>query len=68
MKRKKKSGARCMPYFGTTVSSLLQSVDSHGLWGGLPDGLPSTLGSATSRFERDRTSLRCPPYASLTSV
>ena len=26
MKRKKQSGGRCMPYFGT-VSSLLQSVD-----------------------------------------
>ena len=65
MKRKKKSGAPCMPYFGT-VSSLLQSVDSHGVWGGLTDGLPSTLGSA--RSERDRTSLRCPPYAALTSV
>ena len=33
-----------MPYFGT-VSSLLQSVDSHGLWGGLTVGLPSALGS-----------------------
>ena len=40
----KKSGAPCMPYFGT-VSSLLQSVDSHGLWGGLTVGLPSALGS-----------------------
>ena len=60
MKLKKKSGAPCMPYFGT-VSSLLQSVDSHVVWGGLTDGLPSTLGSARSRFERDRTSLRCPP-------
>ena len=67
MKGKKIYGALCMPYFGT-VSSLLQSVDSHGLWGGLTDGLPSTLGSARSRFERDRTSLRCPPYAALTSV
>ena len=56
-----------MPYL-RTVSSLLQSVDSHGLWGGLTDGLPNTLGSARSRFERDRTSLRCPPYADLTSV
>ena len=62
----KKNGAPFMPYFG--VSSLLQSVDSHGLWGGLTDGLPSTLGGARSRFERDRTSLRCPPYAALTSV
>ena len=70
MKRKTKSGAApCMPYeyFGT-VSSLLQSVDCHGLWGGLTDDLPSTLGSTKSRFERDRTSLRCPPYAALTSV
>ena len=49
-----------MPYFGT-VNSSLQSVDSRGLSGGLTDGLPSTLGSARSRFERDLTSLRCPP-------
>ena len=49
-----------MPYFGT-VNGLLQSVDSRGLLGGLTDGLSSTLGSARSRFERDRTSLRCPP-------
>ena len=67
MKLKKKSGVPSMPYFGT-VSSLLQSVDSHVLWGGLIDGLTSTLGSARSRFGRDRTSLRCPPYAALTSV
>ena len=67
MKRKKKPGALCMPYFGT-VSSLLQSIDSHGLLGGLTDGLTSTLGSARSRFERDQTSLRCTPYAALTSV
>ena len=67
MKRKNKSGAPCMPYFGT-VNSLLQSVDSHGLLVGLTDGLPSTLGSARSRFEQDRTSLRCPPYVALTSV
>ena len=67
MKRKKKSGAPCMPYFGT-VSSLLQFVDSHGLWGGFTDGLPSPLGSAGSRFERDRTSLRCPHFAALTTV
>ena len=33
--------APCMPYFGTTVSSLLQSVDSHGLWGSLTVGSPS---------------------------
>ena len=64
VKRKNKSGAPRMLYFGT-VSSLLQSVDSHGLWGGLADGFPSILGSARSRFERDRTSLRCPPYAAL---
>ena len=54
MERKKKSGAPCMPDFdfGTTVSCLLQSVDSHGLWGGLIDGLPSTLGSERSRFDQ----------------
>ena len=61
-------GAGVCPTLVQTVSSLLQSVDSHGLWGGLTDGLPSTLGSARLRFERDRTSLRCPPYAALTSV
>ena len=60
MKRKKKSGAPRLPYFDT-VNILLQSVDSHGLLGGLNDGLPSTLGNARSRFKRDRTSLRCPP-------
>ena len=56
-----------MPSF-STVSSLLQSVDSHCLWRGLTDGLPSTLGNVSSRFVRDRTSLRCPPYAAVTSV
>ena len=56
-----------MLYFGI-VRSLFQSVDSHDLWGGLTDGLPSTLGNTRSRFKRDRTSLRCPPYAALTSV
>ena len=40
------------PDFGT-VSSLLQSVHSHGLWGGSTDVLPSTVSSARSRFERD---------------
>ena len=52
----------------TRLASKLQSVDSHGLWGGLTEGLQSTLGSARSRFERDRTSLRCPPHAALSSV
>ena len=52
-----------MPYFGT-VSCLLQTVDSHGLWGGLTGDLPITLGSARSRFERDRSSLRCQPNMS----
>ena len=58
-----------MSYFGT-VSSLLQSVDSHGLWGGLTVGLPSALGSGARRRAqgRGRTSLRCPPSAALTSV
>ena len=67
MKRKNTFGVPCMPYFGT-VNSLLQFVDSHVFLGGLTDGLPSTLGSARSRFERDQTSLRCPPYAALTSA
>ena len=59
-----------MSYFGT-VSSLLQSVDSRGLWGDLTVGLPSALGSGARRraqgrgFERDRT---CPPSAALTSA
>ena len=62
-----------MSYFGT-VGSLLQSVDSRGLWGDLTVGLPSALGSGARRraqgrgFERDRTSLRCPPSAALTSA
>ena len=61
-----------MSYFGT-VSSLLQSVDSRGLWGDLTVGLPSALGSgarrrAQGRGSSDRTSLRCPPSAALTSV
>ena len=60
-----------MSYCGT-VSSLLQSVDSRGLWGDLTVGLP--IGSGARRraqgrgFERDRTSLRCPPSAALTSA
>ena len=66
MKRKYIFSAPCMPYF--VSSSLSQSVDSHSLWGGLTDGLPSTLDSVRSRFERDRTSLRCPPYAAPNSV
>ena len=44
-----------MPYFGT-VSSLLQSVDSHGLWGGLTVGLPSALGSGARRRAQGRGS------------
>ena len=62
-----------MSYFGT-VSSLLQSVDSRGLWGDLTVGLPNAIGSGARRraqgrgFERDRTSLRCPPSAALTSA
>ena len=62
-----------MYYFGI-VSSLLQSVDSRGLWGDLTVGLPSALGSGVRRraqgrgFERDRTSLSCPPSAALTSA
>ena len=62
---KYKSGAPCMPYFGT-VSSLLQSVGSHGLWGGLTVVLPSALCSGAPR--RARTSLRCPLYVVLTIV
>ena len=62
-----------MSYFGT-VSSLLQSVDSHGLWGGLTVGLPSALGSGARRRAQGRglseiePRLRCPPFAALTSV
>ena len=48
MKLKKKTGAPLCPTL-VTVSSLLQSVDSHVLWGGLTDGLPSTLGIAQGR-------------------
>ena len=62
-----------MSYFGT-ASSLLQSVDSRGLWGDLTVGLPNAIGSGARRraqgrgSERDRTSLRCPPSAALTSA
>ena len=42
-----------MPYFGT-VRSLLQSVDSHGLCGGLTVGLPSALGSGARRRVQGR--------------
>ena len=42
-----------MPYFDP-VSSLLQSVDSHGLWGGLTVGLPSALGSGARRRVQGR--------------
>ena len=77
MKRKKYLVLRLCPtrYFGTVpVSSLLQAVDSRGLWGDLTVGLPNALGSGARRraqgrgFERDRTSLRCPPSAALTSA
>ena len=60
MKRKKISGAQCMSYFGT-VSSLLQSVDSHGLWGGLTVGLPSALGSGARRRAQGRGSSEIEP-------
>ena len=59
----KKTGVPCMSYFGT-VSSLMQSVDIHDLWGGLTDGLRSTLGSARSRSNLVTLSA----YAALTSV
>ena len=54
------SDAPCMPYFGT-VSSLLQSVDSHGLWGGLTVGLPSALGSGARRRAQGRGSSKIEP-------
>ena len=45
VKRKNIYDAPCMPYsyFGT-VSSLLQSVDNHGLWEGLTDGIDEYIG------------------------
>ena len=54
------SGAPCMSYFGT-VSSLLQSVDSHGLWGGLTVGLPNALGSGARRRAQGRGSSEIEP-------
>ena len=60
MKRKTKSGAPCMPYFGTG-RSLLQSVDTHGLWGGLTVGLPSALGSGAPRRAQGRGSSEVEP-------
>ena len=47
-----------MSYFGT-VSSLLQSVDSHGLWEGLTIGLP--LGSGARRRAQGRGSSEIEP-------
>ena len=49
-----------MSYFGT-VSSSLQSVDSHGLWGGLTVGLPSALGSGARRRAQGRGSSEIEP-------
>ena len=49
-----------MPYFGT-VSSLLQSVDSHGLWGSLTIGLPSVLGSGAPRRAQGQGSSEIEP-------
>ena len=60
MIRKKKYDAPCIPYYGT-VSSLLQSVDSHGLWGGLTIGLPSALGSGAPRRAQGRGSSEIEP-------
>ena len=54
------SGAPCMSYFGT-VSSLLQSVDSHDLWGGFTVGLPSALGSGARRRAQGRGSSEIEP-------
>ena len=47
-------------YFGT-VSSLLQSVDSHGLWRGLTVGLPSALGGGARRRAQERGSSEIKP-------
>ena len=44
-----------MSYF-RTVKSLLQSVDSRGLWGDLTVGLPSALGSGARRRAQGRGS------------
>ena len=43
-----------MSYFFGTLSSLLQSVDSRGLWGDLTVGLPSALGSGARRRAQGR--------------
>ena len=49
-----------MSYFDT-VSSLLQSVDSHGLWGGLTVSLPSALGGGARRRAQGRGSSEIEP-------
>ena len=49
-----------MSYFGT-VSSLLQSVDSRGLWGDLTVGLPSALDSGARRRAQGRGSSEIEP-------
>ena len=51
VKRKDSSGAPCMPYFDT-VSSLLQSVDSHDLWACLAVGTPRRAQGRGSSVER----------------
>ena len=58
--RFRRERARDMSYFGT-VSSLLQSVDSHGLWGGLTVGLPSALGSGARKRAQGRGSSEIEP-------
>ena len=56
-----------MSYVGT-VSSLLQSVDSHGLWGGLTVGLPSAPGSGARRRAQGRGSSEIEPRYKTGSV
>ena len=50
-----------MSYFIGTVSSLLQSVDSRGLWGDLTVSLPSALGSRARRRAQGRGSSEIEP-------
>ena len=61
MKRKKYLVLRVCPTLVPIVSSLLQSVDSHGLWGGLAVGLPSALGSGARRRAQGRDSSEIEP-------
>ena len=56
-----------MSYF-CTVSSLLQSVDSRGLWGDLTVGLPNALGSGARRRAQGRGSSKIEPRYTVSAL